>query len=439
MRDDIREKQLRYLSQSIRLREAPCPPLIRRTIEVIIVGFIVTVTWAAMAHVHEIAHAPGEIIPLGKAQVVQHLEGGIVKDIPVNDGDYVRKGDTVLSLDGAGVGEDMARAKERLLTLSMQEERLRAFAEKREPAFSPEIMARPYLLRDQETFFDDFESARNAESSVIRNQIEQKRQARRAITSEYDAAKADYALSKSLYDRRVDLNRQGYLPDVKLLQTRQDMQRAQGRMNTASARISEADSAITEMQSRLSSLESGNKNTVSERLDAILSEKRDVGETLQKLENRVARLDVKAPVDGRINGLATTTIGAVVGPGQVLMEIVPDDRPLVVDLKVPPRHIGHISIGQEVRVKVSSYDFVRYGAVPARLSFISPTTFASENGERYYQARAELLQKHIGNNPKDTFVPGMTVMADIITGDKSVLAYLLKPVRTAFASSFTER
>ncbi|MBU0859625.1 MAG: HlyD family efflux transporter periplasmic adaptor subunit, partial [Alphaproteobacteria bacterium] len=155
---------------------------------------------------------------------------------------------------------------------------------------------------------------------------------------------------------------------------------------------------------------------------------------------RVQRLAVKAPVNGLVKGLSVNTIGGVVQPGQALMEIIPMDENLVVEVRIPPRYIGPLKVGQAVQVKVSSYDFSRYGSVTGTLDFISATTFIGENGERFYRGRV-LLDKNFVGAPaqKNILMPGMTVMADIVTGNKTILEYLLKPVHRAMLSSFSER
>jgi HlyD family secretion protein/adhesin transport system membrane fusion protein len=141
-----------------------------------------------------------------------------------------------------------------------------------------------------------------------------------------------------------------------------------------------------------------------------------------------------------VKGLSVNTIGGVVQPGQALMEIVPLDKDLVVEVRIPPRYIGPMHVGQRVQLKVSSYDFSRYGSIGGTLDYISPTTFMGENGERFYRGRVRLDQNYVGHSPRQNIImPGMTVMADIITGNKTILEYLLKPIHRALLSSFSER
>lgn len=434
-----REKQLRYLSQSIRLNESTSPYLVRATMLITSVTVITFIAWAAVADIHEIAHTPGEIVPSGFQQVVQHLEGGIVRDIAVKEGDIVEKGQLLLRLDGAGAEQDLKRAADQAIVLGLQEERLRAFIEKREPKFGPSALARADLMRDQEAFFQSTKQAQQREQDIIRDQIRQKRQNIDTLNADLQTAQENFKIMEELYARRQEMNARGVLSQMKLLETQQNYNMIKGQIRNLNSQITAARSAVSEAESRIEALSAGSIDDASQRLDAVTISRAQNEETLQKLQNRVARLDIRAPVRGTVKGLSVNTIGSVVPAGQTLMEIVPADAPLVVALKIPPRYIGHLKTGQPVQVKISSFDFSRYGSMRGKLEFVSAATFTGEGGERYFQGRVKLDHDYVGQDRRNSLLPGMTVMADIITGDKTVLAYLLKPIRNALSTAFTER
>ena len=165
-----------------------------------------------------------------------------------------------------------------------------------------------------------------------------------------------------------------------------------------------------------------------------------VQERVEKLESQVERLNIRSPVHGSVKGLKISTIGGVIDPSQVVMQIVPIEGGLMVETRIQPRDIGHIKPGLDVNVKVSSYDFSRYGTVRGKLDYISATTFENETGDRYYLGRVSLEKNYVGNDPKQyIIIPGMTVQAEIVTGSKSILDYLLRPVHKSVTSSFSER
>ncbi len=436
-KNDNRDRQLRHLSQSIRLKESASPRLVKMTMTSVSITVLAFLAWSAVADVHEIAHTPGEIVPSGFQQVVQHLEGGMVKEILVHEGDAVDQGQLLLRLDGAGAEEDLKRAEEQKYAYDMQKERLRAFIEKRAPSFGQ--AATPAAAREQEFIFSSMEDAKKQEADIITGQIAQKKQAIVALTSDLQTAQQNFAILQDLYTRRQKLFEKGYIPEMKLLETKQSYNQMRGQVESLRSQIAGAQSAIGEYESRLSALTAGNIDDANQKLDALNAAAAANEQTIEKLRDRVTRLDVRAPVKGIVKGLTVNTIGGVVQPGQELVEIVPTDAPLIVNLKIPPRYIGHIKVGQKVQVKFSSFDFARYGSVAGSLQFISAAAFSGEGGERYYQGRVALDKTYVGSDSRNVFMPGMTVMADIITGDKTILQYLLKPIRNALSTAFTER
>jgi HlyD family secretion protein/adhesin transport system membrane fusion protein len=386
-----------------------------------------------------VARTPGEAVPQGFEQVVQHLEGGIVREIRAREGQIVDKRDVVLVLDGGGSQEDLARAASKQVSLDLQEERLRAFSEGREPDFSAYKASHPDLVRDQTMFFNGMIDARKQERKVIDEQILQKQRSISTLASDLETARENYQITKDLYDRRAELNRKGYASDIQFLETKQSLNNVGGEMRQLQNRISVAKSEITEFQNRLKSLNATYHDDANERLDQLMGEKAQNAEVISKMRDRVSRLEVRAPARGIVKGLAVNTVGAVVQPGQVVMEIVPVDEQIVVQVKISPQHIGHVKTGQKVQVKFSSFDFSRYGIVSGELDQISAATFTGDKGERYYQGRIRLDHNYVGHDPRNVVVPGMTVMAEIITGRKTVLDYLLKPIHIAMKTAFTER
>lgn len=431
--------QARYLSQAAQLEEAGNPAIIRHTMAMVSAAVIAFVAWAGFTDINEIAHAPGEVVPQGFEQVVQHFEGGMVRSILVREGEKVQKDAVLMELEGGGVQEDLARSLSRQQTLEMQEERLRSFAENRAPDFTARGAGNLTLKRDQAVFFESMAKSRDEERGVIREQIRQKERVILMLQAELDTAHGGYAIAKDLYERRAELNRKGYTSDVQYLQARQALNSIEGDMKQTRNKIAVAQAEIGEFRNRLTSLDAKYIEDANERLDALLAEKAQNAEAIAKLQGRAARLKVRAPVRGFIKGLAFNTVGSVVQPGQTLMEIVPLDEQLIVQTRIPPQHIGHLKPGQRVQVKFSSFDFSRYGFVKGTLEQISAATFTGEHGERYYRGRIKLDAPYVGGNPRNEILPGMTVMVDIVTGEKTILEYLLKPIHVAMKTAFTER
>lgn len=433
------EKQTRFLSQAIQLEESVNPLIVRVTMVTVSLAILAFVVWSGLTNINEVARTSGEIVPQGHQQVVQHLEGGIVNKILVREGQMVKKDQELLELQESGAENDLARARSKQVNLIMQQERLRAFVENRQPDFSSYEKDYPDQVQDQTKFFETMSNARREEKQVISEQITQKQRMIAALRSDLQTSQSNYQISNDLYNRRKDLNSKGYASDMQLLETQQRLNSLRGEISQLNNRAAAAQAEIREFETRLLSLNAGQRDEANERLNAVMADATQNAELIDKLQNRVKRLSIKAPVNGLVKGLTVNTVGAVVQPGQTLMEVVPVNEKLVVQVKIPPQHIGHIHPGQPVQIKFSSFDFSRYGFVSGKLDQISATTFNGENGERFYQGQITLDQSYVGHNPDNKIMPGMTVMAEVITGEKTILDYLLKPIHTAMKSSFTER
>ena len=165
-----------------------------------------------------------------------------------------------------------------------------------------------------------------------------------------------------------------------------------------------------------------------------------VEEALIEAKDRVRRLDIVTPVRGIVKGLRVHTVGGIVPPGEVISEIVPLDEELIIEAKIQPRDVGHVRFGQPVTVKVTTYDFARFGGISGELKDVSASTFLDEQGEPYYKGIVSLDKNYVGSDPgQNRVMPGMTVQADIKTGKKTLFSYLLKPVYSSVSTSFRER
>lgn len=434
-----RARQMRYLSQAIQLEEAVNPHIMRATMTVVSLAVLAFIGWAALTNVNEVARMSGEIIPYGSQQMVQHFEGGIISAIHVKDGDVVKQDQILITLSDASIREDRRRAISKQDSLELQIERLRAYLEMREPDFSRFKTLPDAIIADQMSFFNGMRDAREKEAQVIRDQIAQKQQLLSSYQAAIDTAQQDYKITSDIYERRAALNRQGYASDMQLLADKKQLNDIKGRIKQYESQILMAKSEIKEYEVRLESFDAGNRDQVNTELDQILAEKEQNIQVIRKLDERIGRLDIRSPAHGFVKGLSVNTIGAVIQPGQTIMEIVPVDRRLEVRVKILPKDIGHLAIGQMVQVKFSTYDFSRYGSVQGKLDRISATTFTGENGDRYYQGFILLDKNYVGDSPENIVLPGMTVMADVITGEKTILQYLLKPIHVSLKTAFTER
>ncbi len=439
-RASAREMQLRYLPQSARLEEAMTPRLIRSTALLVSGAIVLFFLWAGVTKLNEIVRAPGEVVPLGFERTVQHLEGGTVRQILTREGATVTKGQVLAQLDSAGVYEDAALVDEKIRALEIQAERFRAFLAGRAPDFSRFGKFDDPRIVEQQRIFDSMAASRDEQRKVLQSQLDQKRTAIKIIDSNRIASESSLAFNTELLNRRKGLFEKGLIAFSQLGSVENEVNRLRAALTGIAEERRRADQEIAEYARRLSAMGAGQRDEIYTQLHAIESETAQNNELARKLANRIERLQIRAPVDGTIKSLSINTIGAVVQPGQALASILPVDEPLVVETKISPRDIAHVSLGQPVQLKVSTYDFARYGWATGTIEYISVNTFAEANGERYYRARVLPDQAFVGNDPgRNPLLPGMTVMSEVITGQKTILQYLFKPVANALSNSMTER
>lgn len=429
--------QLKYLSQSVTLEEAVHPQIVRFTMMAISLSVFAFIAWSAFAKINEVARSAGEIVPSGFVQTVQQYDGGIVKEILVKEGQMVEKGQPLVKLESTGALQDLAEVAARQKSLTTEAERLQAVIQYSQAKDkNPSIQVTP----EQKEIYDGMIRSHESEKEVIQNQISQRREAIAVLKSQRSTLAKNVELTQQTYTSYSELYRQQLLSKVRYIQVQKDLNDYQGQLSKVSNEVRQAEQEIAEYQSRLRSLEASHIDAAMQQLEKLKGEIAQNSEIINKLQDKVDRLQIAAPVRGLVKGLAVNTIGGVIRPGEPLMEIVPVSENLVVEAKIEPKFIGHVKIGQPVQVKVSSYDFSRYGAISGKLDSVSAITFTGDKGEKYYRGRILLDQNHVGKNAgHNVIMPGMTVEADIITGEKSILAYLLKPIQVSLQTAMTEK
>ncbi len=435
-----KKTELNDLTRSVLYEEVPNQNLVRLTGIVIGLGFLLFIGWSGVTNVNEVARTSGEIIPSGYSQVVQHLEGGIVAEIMVEEGDLVEEGQLLVQMGGIGAEADFSSLDERQVTLKLQAERLRALAYDKEPDFSQDAGDDAQAIAYQQRLLDTARQAYEAEKKVLENQLAQRRETIARLKGEKGTAERELASGQELLTMKEQLENRGAVSKKDLIDSQRDVNRLEGDVGSIEAQISEAEKAISESQSRLQTLDAKTRDAALKELEEVETQIAQNKETLGKLEGRVDRQAIRAPVRGLVKGLRVNTIGGVIGAGEPIMEIVPLDRTLIVEAQIPPREVGSLKVGQPARIKVSAFDFSRHGVIEGELEFLSATTFVNEQNQSFYKGRIKLTKDHVGPNPdRNLILPGMTVEADIITGEKTVLAYLLKPIHTSLDTAFRER
>ena len=431
---------LRHLSQAEFLEESVYPPLMRRTIILVALVIIGLVIWSSVSRISEVAIASGEVVPGDYIQLIQHLEGGIIADINVKEGEIVHDGQTLATLDGLNFKKDLSRLKLRQLTLELQAERLSAFVHNSLPEFDKITSDYEKLKNEQLGMFASMSQSRDSAIEVVEKQINQKKEAINSLKDKQQTLKDSIALLQQEYNMKEKLVAKGAISKVAFLDISKELNELKGKLDEAKSAIVQMNGSIAEFNNRIESLEAQYKESAYTKLEEVKAQLAENNETVEKLTDKVERLQIKSPVNGLVKKIEVTTVGGVISPGQPIMEILPVDENVIVEVKIKPSDIGHIKLGQVADIRVSSFDFSRYGGVKGKLDYISATTFENKDGNKYYVGRVNLTKNYVGNNQNDNIiVPGMTVQANIITGDKTILSYLLKPIKASIDSALSER
>lgn len=434
------ERNLRYLARSIVLEEMGPPRILRHAVWGVVATICVAILWAAITPLAETARAPGHVVPLGSVMTVQHLEGGIVSEILVDDGSVVKKGSVMARLDPTTAKAELEEKQSRIASLSLEAERLRAFADGREPDFSNVDPQFASLARDQQSINKLQRESRTQEQAVLQHQIDQRQSELSVLKQQEKTLTEQVKISGELADMRESLMKKGHVSRVVYLRTKQELSAAQGELQRVQGEYVKGLQAIAEAKGKLLELDAKRNNEAATLMGDVMSELQQLRIAVARLEDRLKRTDIVAPVHGVVTGLKIHTVGGVIPPGGVIGEIVPVDDELVIEARVSPTDIGHVEAGQKATVIVTAYDFSRFGSVDGVVDKISANTFLDDNGAVFYKAIIRLSQNFVGDEAgRNPVVPGMITEVAINTGSRTFLSYLIKPVILATERAFSER
>lgn len=435
-------RQRRLLSETVHIEEELVPTFVRPVLQVVATMVVMFGLWAAVTSLEEVARAPGEIIPTGQNKVVQHLDGGVVAAISVEEHMLVQKGQVLLKMDGAQSLAELRQSEARLISLRLREERLRAFAESRKPDFGSLAGDHMDLLVAQEQIYGMQAETRTSTISILDRQIEQRIRRITQLQQLLASAKEHQVLTGELMRMRDDLGSRRLVNRSVVLETQRAKVTADSEVMRLTEEIAVVSQELAEIRNRRTDTLNQLRRDALGEMGAVGAEIAEVEEAIQRLQARVDRLDVVAPVRGFIQDLKVQTVGQVVLPGALLMQIVPDDAPLEAVIRIAPKDIAYVKVGQPVKLRVTSFDYARFGFARGTLSKVtaSSVTTDGQDGKPFYRAWVALANPYVGDIPgRYPLKTGMSVEAEVLTGEKTLLAYLTKPVTDVVSRSFRER
>ena len=410
----------------------------RVMIRTVLILVVVAIIWSALTKVDEITRADGKVIPSRQLQVVQSADGGIVSEILVHEGQTVEKGQILLKLDQTRVASNVKESKAQTFSLRAKAARLRALAEGNN--FVPPEAVEPdekRVVQEEQRLFEDRRSELSALIGITRQQVAQRQQELVEMQARRTQAQRSLELSAKELEVTKPLLKSGAVSEVDILRLEREVARFRGEQDQAGAQIARVQAAILESQRKSQEAELNFKNETRKELAETMSKLNSMSEGEVALTDRVDKSLVRSPVNGIVQRLMINTVGGVAVPAKDLIEIVPVDEALILEARVPHKDIAFLRPGQRAVVKFTAYDFSIYGGLDAVVNNISPDAITTEDGIAYYVVRVQTNKTQLGANLP--IIPGMRATVDIISGQKSILSYLMKPVLRAKAYAFSER
>ena len=418
------------------------PPL-ATTLFLLVIALLVAAFggWAAYAHIDEVAVGMGKIIPSSQVQVIQNLEGGILADMLIREGEMVEQGQVLLRVDATGFQSELRQNRAKQMALEGQIARLTAETQGRDIVFPPHILEnRPDVAERESALFKSRQSELEASLDGIGQQIEQRRQEVNNLKSREQSLARSLSFAQQELSMSLELAEKGYRSKLEVLKLRQKFTELEGQLDSTRIAVPQAQAALSEAERKLEERRHAHRSQALAELTQYRSELVALTEGLRAQEDRVTRREVRSPVHGIVKHLKVHTIGGVIQPGADLVEIVPVDDQLLVEARVSPSDIAFIRPGQKATVKLTAYDYSIYGGLDAELDHISADSLMTERGEPYYLIRVRTKQNHVGRDGKKLAVmPGMVASVDIVTGDKTILQYIMKPLLKTTERALRER
>ncbi len=439
---DTAARQLfdRRVAQPLELEDGRPPGLRSAALQVISYTIISVILWAAITEVREVAVARGELIPAGKIQVVQHFEGGIVDDVLAKAGDVVKEGDPIVRLKPKQVSSDFDQLRGRMAWLELEEVRLNAEQSGARPDFSRWSAAYPELVAPHDAAYAANMVERTNTYHALDIRIEALKLQVGALDSQIKNLQAEIETHREIFEMQNALSQNALTPRRVMLDAKVALQRAHSSLTAAMAQRGEANSDLAEAIGEKEKTTGKIQKDIADQRAKNIQQRTELAHQLDKLSDRVDRLLVRAPVEGFVKDIGPKGPGTVLQPGQLIAEIVPKNQKLVAEVRIQPRDIGHIKTGEPAELEVTTYDVNIQGRIRGRVTDISAASFKSETGEPYFRGEISFdLDAQDESIRKVALIPGMVVEANIITGSKSILRYILKPLYRSLDHGFTER
>ncbi|MFI0471751.1 HlyD family type I secretion periplasmic adaptor subunit [Halomonas sp. HMF6819] len=406
---------------------------------VTLLAFIAVLVWAYFAPIDEVTRGSGRVIPASHLQRIQSFDGGVIEEINVREGQVVSQGEVLMQIDPTRFVSDFRENRAQRYALEARAERLRALATGTEFEPSEELRQEvPHIvMQEREAYESSLEELREQEN-VLEDRVRQRQEELREAQARRDTAAREASMASQELNLTRPLLASGAVSEVEVLRLQREVSRASGDRNQADAAVSRLQAAVEESQTQLREQSAERRNEWRGNLAQAVGDLNALQQSGTGLQDRVRLTEIRSPVDGVIQRIHINTIGGVAQPGQEVIEIIPSDDQLLVEARIAPQDIAFLHPGQASTIKLTAYDYAIYGGLQAELEHISADTITDDDGNTFYLVRVRSLQDESATEGLQV-IPGMTAQVDIVTGKRTVMQFLLKPVLRAWRDSLGER
>jgi len=399
---------------------------------------VLLVAWAYVAEIDTVTRGQGKVIPSRQVQILGSQDGGVITDIMVREGDLVAKGQLLIKLDPTRSNSSLGENRAQLLGLQVKAARLSALAEGALFQLTAEMTAvAPDVVKEEQQLYQSSLAELSVQQRIADQQLTQRREELNELTARESQLATEYRLADQELSRTRPMLASGAVSEVEILRLEREVNKAKGELQQTRAQIDRVQASIVEAQEKLLGVELEFANNAREQLTDTVTQINALSEAAAGLSDRVRQTNLVSPVAGTIKQLLFNTVGGIVLPGRDVIELIPADDTLLVEVRIRPQDIGFLAPGQEANVKVTAYDFVVYGGLEGQVEQIGADTVLDEEGNAFYEVTVRTRLADLGADKP--IIPGMTVEVDVLTGKKTVLAYLLKPVLRARQRALSER
>jgi len=410
----------------------------KKILYTILAVMLALLLWAAFAQVDEISRGEGRVVPSRQVQVIQSLDGGIVTEILVDAGDVVKVGTPLIKIDETRAASSLKENQGQYLALLAKEARLKALANG--TSYNPPALVQqemPQAYEQERALYQASREELDSTLNIARDQMVQREKELIEVQFKKEIAEKTYESASKELAANKPLLASGAVSEIDILRLEREATKARGEIDQARAQLSRIQVSISEAKRKITEAEQSFLSKVRTELNDTSAKVNSLTQTSVALTDKVKQSTLKSPVNGKVSRLFYNTVGGVIQPGKEVMEVVPTDDSLILETKVQIKDIAFIRPEQAAIIKLTAYDYTIYGTLNGVVDSVAADSIVDEKGNAYYVVKVRTQQSVMGKGLP--IIPGMMAQVDILTGKKTVLSYLLKPVLKAKSYAFSER